>query len=144
MIFGNLCLTLFAWQGYPGGLDGKESACSVGDPVQSLNWEDPLEKEMATHSSILVWKNPMDGRAWSTIVHGVAQLDRTEQLLFLSLFTWHSVSMVHLYCSIYWYFIAFYDWIFQYGYTILFSIYDMMHIWLVSTFCFLFIVLNHL
>ena len=24
--------------------------------VQSLHWEDPLEKEMATHSSILVWK----------------------------------------------------------------------------------------
>ena len=28
--------------------------------VQSLVWEDPLEKEMATHSSILAWKNPMD------------------------------------------------------------------------------------
>jgi len=26
--------------------------------VQSLGWEDPLEKEMATHSSILVWKIP--------------------------------------------------------------------------------------
>ena len=29
-------------------------------PVQSLGQEDPLEKEMATHSSILVWKNLMD------------------------------------------------------------------------------------
>ena len=28
--------------------------------VQSLGREDPLEKEMATHSSILAWKNPMD------------------------------------------------------------------------------------
>ena len=28
--------------------------------VQSLGWEDPLEKEMATRSSILAWKNPMD------------------------------------------------------------------------------------
>ena len=26
--------------------------------VQSLGWEDPLEKEMATHSSILVWEIP--------------------------------------------------------------------------------------
>ena len=26
--------------------------------VQSLGWEDPLEEEMATHSSILVWKIP--------------------------------------------------------------------------------------
>ena len=28
--------------------------------VQSLGWEDPLEKDMATHSSILVWRIPMD------------------------------------------------------------------------------------
>ena len=26
--------------------------------VQSLGWEDPLEKEMATHSSTLAWRNP--------------------------------------------------------------------------------------
>ena len=32
--------------------------------VQSLGWEDPLEKEMATHSSTLTWKNPMEGGAW--------------------------------------------------------------------------------
>ena len=54
-------------------LDGKESACNAGDPVQSLDWEDPLEKEMVTYSSILVWKNPMDGGAWSATVHGVAK-----------------------------------------------------------------------
>ena len=41
-----------------GGLDGKEAACSAGDLVQSLGWEDPLEKEMATHSSILAWRIP--------------------------------------------------------------------------------------
>ena len=28
--------------------------------VQLLGWEDPLEKEIATHSSILAWRNPMD------------------------------------------------------------------------------------
>ena len=32
--------------------------------VQSLGWEGLLEKEMATHSSTLAWKNPMDGEAW--------------------------------------------------------------------------------
>ena len=37
--------------------EGKASACSVGDPG-SLGWEDPLEKEMATHSSALAWKIP--------------------------------------------------------------------------------------
>ena len=30
----------------------------------SLDWEAPLEKEMAPHSSTLAWKNPMDGGAW--------------------------------------------------------------------------------
>ena len=41
--------------------------------VQSLGREDLLEKEIATHSSILAWKNPMDGRAWWAAVHGVAK-----------------------------------------------------------------------
>ena len=31
---------------------------NAGDRVQSLDWEDPLEKEMATHSSILAWETP--------------------------------------------------------------------------------------
>ena len=41
--------------------------------VQSLGWEDPLEKEMATHSSILAWIIPMDGVAWPATVHGVTK-----------------------------------------------------------------------
>ena len=41
---------------FPGGSDGKASACNAGDWVQSLGWEDPLENEMACHSSILAWK----------------------------------------------------------------------------------------
>ena len=32
--------------------------------VQSLDWEDPLEEGMATHSSILAWRIPMDRGAW--------------------------------------------------------------------------------
>ena len=46
--------------------------------VLSLDREDPLEEEMATHSSILAWKNPMDGGAWRATVHRVAELDTTE------------------------------------------------------------------
>jgi len=42
---------LFHW-GFPGGSDGKEFTCNAGD----LGWEDPLEKEMATYSSILAWR----------------------------------------------------------------------------------------
>ena len=41
--------------------------------VQSLGQEDPLEKEMATHCSILAWKNPTDGGAWQATVLGVAK-----------------------------------------------------------------------
>ena len=39
--------------GLPGGSDDKESACNAGDQVRSLYQEDPLEKGMAIHSSIL-------------------------------------------------------------------------------------------
>ena len=39
--------------------------------IQSLGQEDSLEKEMATHSSILAWKNPMDGGTW--LAHGLAE-----------------------------------------------------------------------
>ena len=36
--------------------------------VQSLSWEDRLEKEMTTHSSILAWRIPMDrGARWATV-----------------------------------------------------------------------------
>ena len=41
--------------------------------VQSLGWEDPLEEEMTTYSSILAWKNPMDRRVWKVTVHGVSK-----------------------------------------------------------------------
>ena len=41
--------------------------------VQSLNWEDPLEKEIATHSSILAWEIPWTEEAGRATVHGVAK-----------------------------------------------------------------------
>ena len=44
--------------GFPGVSDGKVSACNMGDPGLIPGSEDPLEKEMATHSSILAWKIP--------------------------------------------------------------------------------------
>ena len=42
-------------------LSSQESACiagAAGDVGLILGWEDPLEKEMATHSSILAWRIP--------------------------------------------------------------------------------------
>ena len=44
--------------GFPGSSDGKESACSAGDPGSSPGQEDPLEKVMTIHSSIPVWRIP--------------------------------------------------------------------------------------
>ena len=41
--------------------------------VRSLGWEDPLEKRIATHCSILAWKIPRDRGAWWAIVHGVTK-----------------------------------------------------------------------
>ena len=38
--------------------------------VRSLGWEDPLEKGMATHSSILAWRIPKDRGIWWAPVHG--------------------------------------------------------------------------
>ena len=40
--------------------------------VPSLGQEDPLEKGMATHSTILAWEI-MDRGAWWAIIHGVAK-----------------------------------------------------------------------
>ena len=46
--------------------------------VQSLGQEDPLEKGMATHSSILAWRIPQTEE--QAIVHRITELDMTEQL----------------------------------------------------------------
>ena len=42
-------------------------------PESSLGWEDPLEEGMATHSSFLAWRIPVDRGAWQTTVRGVAK-----------------------------------------------------------------------
>ena len=41
--------------------------------VRSLGWEDPLEKGMEIHSSILAWRIPMDRGAWWATIHGVTK-----------------------------------------------------------------------
>ena len=41
--------------------------------VRSLGREDLLEEGMATHSSILAWRIPMDRGTWWAVVHGVAK-----------------------------------------------------------------------
>ena len=41
--------------------------------VRSLGWEDPLEEGMATHSTSLAWRNPMDRGARQAVVQGVSK-----------------------------------------------------------------------
>ena len=49
------------------------NAGDVRDGSQPLGLEDPLEEDMATHSSILVWRIPWTGGAWLATVHRVAK-----------------------------------------------------------------------
>jgi len=54
---------MIVWDKITGGISGKESACQCRRQMQEmqvrfLGREDPLEEEMATHSSMLAWKIP--------------------------------------------------------------------------------------
>ena len=58
---------------FSGGSEGIENP-----PAKQETWlrspeEDPLEEDMAIHSSILAWRIPMDREAWWAKVHGVAK-----------------------------------------------------------------------
>ena len=66
--------------GFPGGSVVKNLAAMQETQVPSLGWEDPLEKRMATHLSILAWRIPWKNslavyRSW-----GRKESDTTEQL----------------------------------------------------------------
>ena len=68
-VYIHICLSV----GFPSGSDGKESSAMWETWVRSLGWEDALEEGIATHSSILAWRIPMDRGAWKAIVYGVAE-----------------------------------------------------------------------
>ena len=66
---------------FPGGASGKEPTCQCRTQetrVQSLGCEDPLEKEVATHSSILAWKVPWTGEPDGVSPWGRKESDTTE------------------------------------------------------------------
>ena len=65
---------------FPGGSDGKESACNAGDLGSISGLGRPLGKEMATHSSILAWKIPCTKETGIYIQWGHEESDTTEQL----------------------------------------------------------------
>ena len=51
----------------------KRSTCNAGDMGSIPGSGRSLEEGMATHSSILAWKNPMNRRAWLATVYGIAK-----------------------------------------------------------------------
>ena len=59
--------------GFPGGSVAKNPPASAGDSGSILGREDPLEKGMATHSSILAWRIPWTEESGRLIAHGVAK-----------------------------------------------------------------------
>ena len=66
VIFKNWCIIAL---GLPWLLSCKESSCNAGD----VGWEDPLEKGMATHSSVLAWKIPWTEEPGGLQVKGITQ-----------------------------------------------------------------------
>ena len=64
-------------QGFPHSSIGKESAYNADTQVRFLGGEDPLEKEMATHPSILAWRIPWTEKAGRPQFMGSQELDTT-------------------------------------------------------------------
>ena len=64
----------------PGDSDSKESTCNVRDGGLIPGLEDDLKEDMATHSSILVWRIPMDKGTWWAAVHRATESDMTQRL----------------------------------------------------------------
>ena len=62
---------------FPHSSVGRESALMQETWVRFLGWEDPLEKEMATHSSILAWRIPWNVACQAPLSMGSQELDMT-------------------------------------------------------------------
>ena len=104
--------------GFPGGAVVKNPPARAGEGqmgVQSLGLEDPLEKEIATHSSILAWRIPWTEepgglqsmsltqlscvKQLDTVGHNWTQLDTTEHTCththIRTIFIYHRLYLVH-------------------------------------------------
>ena len=58
---------------FPSGSDGKESVYNWETQVQTLGWEDPLEKKNRNPFQYSCLENSMDGEAWWATFHGVTK-----------------------------------------------------------------------
>ena len=73
---------------YPDGLDGKASACNVGDPGSIPGSGRSPGDGNGNPLQCSCLENPMDRRVWQATVHGLAEFDMTEQLSFPFPFLW--------------------------------------------------------
>ena len=87
--------------GFPGSSAGKESACNAGDLGsipglrRSPGWEDPLEKGMVSHYSILAQRIPMDRGAWWATVHGDQRVGHDWVTKHSTAHSWFTVFQVY-------------------------------------------------
>ena len=94
------CPFHFLTQDCPGGSDGKSIWLQCGRPgVQSLGQEDSLEKEMATHSSILAWKIPWTEEPGRLQFMGLQRV-KHDWATSLSLFTFRLHVFLYFYLSV--------------------------------------------
>ena len=75
-----ICHPLHYLLGFPCSSVGKSLPAVLETWVRSLGWEDPLEKEMATHSSILAWKISWTEEPGGLESRGLKESGMTEQL----------------------------------------------------------------
>ena len=66
------------WNGFPGGSAVKNLPVKQETWVQALGWENPLEEDMATHSSILTWRIPWQRSLEGYSPWGRKELDKSE------------------------------------------------------------------
>ena len=76
MLMRSIYMVLLIILGFPGGSVVKNLPANAWDTVQSLSW-DTLEKEMATHISILAWNGSREQRSLVGYIHGVAKKSQT-------------------------------------------------------------------
>ena len=77
--------------GFPGDSDSKESSCSAGDSGSIPGSGRSPGEGNGNPLQYSCLENSMDRGAWQATVHGVAELEATEQLYFLSVIQWYTM-----------------------------------------------------